>query len=40
MGSIWLTVARLLVESSKPVIYIYYVTSMVIPCRVGSYELK
>ena len=36
----WLTVTRLLVVSSKPVIYIYKVTSMVISCRVGNYKLK
>ena len=40
MGSIWLTVTRLLVVSSKPVIYTYLVASMVIPCRVGNYKLK
>ena len=40
MGSLWLTATRLLVVSSKPVIYIYEVAPMVIPCRVGNYKLK
>ena len=40
MGSKWLTVTILLVVSSKLVIYSYQVASMVIPCRVGNYELK
>ena len=40
MGSMWLTVTRLLMISSKPVIYIYEGASMVIPCRVGDYKLK
>ena len=39
MGSMWLTVTRLLVVSIERVIYIYYVTSMVIPCRVDNYKL-
>ena len=36
MESMWSTVTRLLVVSSKPVIYPYYVASMVIPRRVGK----
>ena len=36
----WSTATRLLVVSSKPVIYTCLVASMVIPCRVGSYKLK
>ena len=40
VGSTWLTVTSLLMVSSKLVIYSYQVASMVIPCRVGNYELK
>ena len=39
VGSTWLTVTSLLVVSSKLVIYSNLVASMVIPCRVGNYEL-
>ena len=39
-GSTWLPITSLLVVSSKPVIYSYYVASMVTPCRVGNYKLK
>ena len=40
MGSLWLTVTRLLVANSKPVIYIYYVASMGIGCRMDNNILK
>ena len=40
MGSMWLRFTRLLVVSSKPVIYTHLVVSMDIPRRVGNYKLK
>ena len=40
MRNTWLTVTKSLVVSSKPVIYIYQVASVVIPYRMDNYKLK